>query len=85
MGGGGRAGKSYIETVIPAAPCYRPSGRPYRHSRVSGNPERSWKDQPVAVSPPPDSRLRGNDGGGAAGRTAGWVVRYIPLPGSYRQ
>ena len=51
--------------------------RPHRHSRASGNPERHCKDQPIAL-PPPDSRLRGNDGRKAAGMTvvvAGSTVR----------
>ena len=59
----------------------------YRHSRVSGNPERYWKDQPVAVPPPPDSRLRGNDGRG--GRRipayAGMTVGVCPVYAIARQ
>ena len=39
---------------------------PYRHSRVSGNPENPDGSMPVFGSALLDSRLRGNDGKGAA-------------------
>ena len=49
----------YFSTVIPA---------PYRHSRVSGNPGRYCQDRHTINQAFLDSRLRGNDGCGAAGR-----------------
>ena len=55
---------SPIPTVLPAVLSTVLPGRPYRHSRVSGNPHGIAKDPPFAVPPPPDSRLRGNDGRG---------------------
>ena len=44
---------------------------PYRHSRVSGNPDGTAKDRPVTHQAFLDSRLRGNDGRGTAGMTVG--------------
>ena len=64
MGGRGAA----AATVLPGLPTVIPAL--YRHSRVSGNPERCRKDPSFALQPPPDSRLRGNDGG-EGGMTVG--------------
>ena len=49
----------------------RPGGGrpPYRHSRVSGNPDGTDKDRPTIHRAFRDSRLRGNDGRGRRGRT----------------
>ena len=54
-------GQLHIATVIPA---------PYRHSRVSGNPERYDTKQDYCRPVFLDSRLRGNDGSEAAGMAA---------------
>ena len=42
-----------LPTVLP--------GRPYRHSRVSGNPESAALCRRILGKQPPDSRLHGND------------------------
>ena len=41
---------------------------PYRHSRVSGNPEAAGRQRSGLFSTVLDSRLRGNDGRGRAGK-----------------
>ena len=58
---------------FPAAPTVIP-GRPYRHSRVSGNPQMPALSRLVWRSTVLDSRLRGNDGSRAAGRTVGMAA-----------
>ena len=65
---------AHYPAIIPPG-----NGGPHRPSRVSGNPERYLKDQPVAA-PPPDSRLRGNDGGGRPGMTVGAVLNICNCP-----
>ena len=48
---------------------------PYRHSRVSGNPAVACRGCGIIRQYRRDSRLRGNDGGGAAQ----FPVLYYPL------
>jgi len=89
-----------METVLPPRhrpsrengnqsprPCHIPDGPFYRHSRVSGNLAVACQDCGIIRQYRRDSRLRGNDGQGGAGRTVGGgvttvsrVVRYILLP-----
>ena len=42
--------------------CRQSAAAPYRHSRVSGNPEMTVGNMPVYAITVLDSRLRGNDG-----------------------
>ena len=47
-------------------PLYSPSCRPYRHSRVSGNPAVACQECGIIRQYRRDSRLRGNDDRGPA-------------------
>ena len=58
-----------MATVSPIP--YRHSGRPYRHSRVSGNPPVTCRGHGIKGNTVQDSRLRGNDGRGPARLTVG--------------
>ena len=63
--GGGLGGIAY-RTGIPA-PLYRHTRPPfYRHSRVSGNLAADGRQRAGLFNTVRDSRLRGNDGRGAA-------------------